>query len=257
LKNARVNAIQAATSIDRLARRALFLGYMGGNTRVSVTNGSVVATVSVDDVRGFFQAPVYTTAPYSAASASLNPVSSVAPLAATINGVTVSIIGCVADGVVTNGVVSGAGNGDGNVVPPGLTTAEAKLKASYQALFAAMHNAGRAPTTHENHALASLHARITSVVPVDFQNRIIAGGSARPADLAFERNTWLRGAAPDPEGDAPHNERMRLLSETIKAQQGFEAATRAAAARNAHPGIPSFQPTAMNPRRGMGAHWHL
>ncbi len=125
LKNAKANAIQAEQTIDEIARRTLFAAYMGGATRVSVTNGSVVATVSVDDARGFYQAPQLTAVSLSsvpvAFSGALAAVSAANPLPATINGAVVSIIGCVADGVVTNGVVSGTGNGDGNVVPPGLT----------------------------------------------------------------------------------------------------------------------------------------
>jgi hypothetical protein len=112
LQNAKVTGVQAAQSLDRLARRALFIPYFGGNTRVSLTNGSVISTVNVDDVRGFFQVPV---------NGVMVATSAGAPLAATIGAATVSIIGVVADGTVTNGVVSGAGNGDGNVAPAGLT----------------------------------------------------------------------------------------------------------------------------------------
>lgn len=58
LQNAKVNAVQAAQSVDRLARAALFNGYLGGNTRVRVTLGAAGPTVSVDDIRGFQYAPV-------------------------------------------------------------------------------------------------------------------------------------------------------------------------------------------------------
>lgn len=53
LVNAKTNGIQARQSLDRLARNALFNGYMGGNTRVRTTLGAPAATISVDDVRGF------------------------------------------------------------------------------------------------------------------------------------------------------------------------------------------------------------
>ena len=53
LKNARVNGIQAAQSLDRIARNKLFDAYLGGNTRVRVTLGAPGVAVSVDDVRGF------------------------------------------------------------------------------------------------------------------------------------------------------------------------------------------------------------
>ena len=53
LKNARVNGVQAAQSLDRIARNKLFNAYLGGNTRVRVTLGAPAATISVDDIRGF------------------------------------------------------------------------------------------------------------------------------------------------------------------------------------------------------------
>ena len=53
LLNARTNGIQARQSLDRLARNALFAGYLGGNTRVRTTLGAPAATINVDDVRGF------------------------------------------------------------------------------------------------------------------------------------------------------------------------------------------------------------
>lgn len=53
LQNARVNGVQAAQSIDRLARNALYGSYLGGNTRVRTTLGAPATTVAVDDIRGF------------------------------------------------------------------------------------------------------------------------------------------------------------------------------------------------------------
>ena len=53
LANAMTNGTQARQSLDRLARNALFAGYLGGQTRVRVTLGAPAATISVDDVRGF------------------------------------------------------------------------------------------------------------------------------------------------------------------------------------------------------------
>lgn len=62
MQNAKVNGVQAAQSVDRLARNALFNAYMGGNTRVRTTLGAPAATINVDDVRGYlngFQGGVY------------------------------------------------------------------------------------------------------------------------------------------------------------------------------------------------------
>jgi len=53
LLNARTNGIQAKQSLDRLARNALFNGYLGGQTRVRTTLGAPALTLAVDDVRGF------------------------------------------------------------------------------------------------------------------------------------------------------------------------------------------------------------
>jgi hypothetical protein len=51
--NAKTNGTQARQSLDRLARNALFNGYMGANTRVRATLGAPALTIQVDDVRGF------------------------------------------------------------------------------------------------------------------------------------------------------------------------------------------------------------
>jgi hypothetical protein len=53
MQNAKVNGIQAATTLDILARNALFNAYQGGNTRVTTTLGAPAATIAVDDIRGF------------------------------------------------------------------------------------------------------------------------------------------------------------------------------------------------------------
>lgn len=53
LENAQVNGVQAMQSLDRLARNALYGGYLGGNTRVRTTLGAPAATIAVDDIRGF------------------------------------------------------------------------------------------------------------------------------------------------------------------------------------------------------------
>lgn len=53
LLNAYTNGMQARQSLDRIARNALFAGYLGGHTRVRTTLGAPAATINVDDVRGF------------------------------------------------------------------------------------------------------------------------------------------------------------------------------------------------------------
>lgn len=53
LANALTNGVQAAQSLDRLARNAFYGAYLGGNTRVDTALGAPAATVHVDDIRGF------------------------------------------------------------------------------------------------------------------------------------------------------------------------------------------------------------
>ncbi|MBV8656611.1 MAG: hypothetical protein JO142_02190 [Burkholderiales bacterium] len=110
LKNAKVNGFQAAQSLDRLARNTLFGvagtgtvgGYMGGNTRVRVSNGSAATTVSVDDVRGFQVALVsgqnfITAGQPQAASGTFLPVSPSATATVIINGNPYTLIGATVD----------------------------------------------------------------------------------------------------------------------------------------------------------------
>jgi hypothetical protein len=108
LQNAKVNGIQAAQSLDRLARQALFSAYMGGNTRVTTTLGSPGLTLLVDDVRGFIQAPV---------NGVMTNLSAGNPLSVVVNLGTYSLIGAVADGVQAAAqIVAGGGP-----IPAGLT----------------------------------------------------------------------------------------------------------------------------------------
>lgn len=58
LINARALGVQAAQSIDRLARQKIFDTYLQGRTRVVTTLGSPGTTVAVDDIRGFTEVMV-------------------------------------------------------------------------------------------------------------------------------------------------------------------------------------------------------
>ena len=107
LQNAKVNALQAAQSLDRLARNALFAAYFGGNTRVSVTLGSAGTAVQVDDVRGLYSAPS------NGVMAAVSPSN---PLAVTIGATVYSCTGVVADGVAAAAILVA-----GMSLPPFLT----------------------------------------------------------------------------------------------------------------------------------------
>jgi hypothetical protein len=119
LENAKVNGVQSAQSIDRLARNALYGAYLGGNTRVTATLGSPAATIAVDDIRGF---------QYVTSNGVLVPVSSSKTLTVTVGASSYTLTGATAD--VTN--VSTAPNGvsgtltfSGNVTVANGTTGNA------------------------------------------------------------------------------------------------------------------------------------
>ncbi|QBP09366.1 DUF4043 domain-containing protein [Cupriavidus metallidurans] len=109
LQNAKTNGVQAAQSLDRLARNALFNAYMGGNTRVRTTLGAPAATVAVDDVRGFQQVFV---------NGQLTAVSGVNTMAVLINGNPYTLNGVAVDGSNVStapGGISGTLTFSGNV----------------------------------------------------------------------------------------------------------------------------------------------
>jgi hypothetical protein len=90
LQNAKVNGIQAAQSLDRLARGTLFNAYFGGNTRVRTTLGSPNVAIAVDDIRGFVSVPVNGTQVATSASN---------PLTVTVGADVYTLQTAVADGV--------------------------------------------------------------------------------------------------------------------------------------------------------------
>lgn len=109
LQNAKTNGIQAAQSLDRLARNALFNAYMGGNTRVRVTLGAPALTISVDDIRGF---------QYVFVNGVLTAVSGGNTMQVTVNANVYTLTGATADGSNVStapGGISGTLTFSGNV----------------------------------------------------------------------------------------------------------------------------------------------
>lgn len=98
LQNAKTNGIQAAQSLDRLARNTLFSAYLGGNTRVTATLGAPATTIAVDDIRGF---------QYVMVNGVMIPVSASHTMTVTVGAGSYTLTGATADG--TN--VSTAPNG--------------------------------------------------------------------------------------------------------------------------------------------------
>lgn len=89
MKNAEVNGVQAAQSLDRLARNALFSSYLGGNTRVRTTLGAPALTLAVDDIRGF---------QYVLSNGVMVPVSVATPMSVLVGASVYTLTGSVADG---------------------------------------------------------------------------------------------------------------------------------------------------------------
>ena len=110
LQNAKVNGIQAAQSLDRLARGALFSPYFGGNTRVRVTLGAAGVSVQVDDVRGFLVAP---------ANGTMQAISAGNPLTVTVGANAYTLVGAVADGTLAGAQLVAASTG--LTIPTGIT----------------------------------------------------------------------------------------------------------------------------------------
>lgn len=109
LQNAKTNGIQAAQSLDRLARNAMFDAYMGGNTRVTTTLGSAAATIAVDDIRGFRKVMV---------NGQLVDVNGTNTMSVLVGSTTYSLTGATADGSNTStafGGISGTLTFSGNV----------------------------------------------------------------------------------------------------------------------------------------------
>lgn len=140
LKNARVNGIQSAQTVDRLARASLFRGgkagsagsygslggYMGGNTRVTTTLGSAGATIAVDDVLGFEYVA-------KGADNSMVAVSSTYTATVYVNGTSYTLTGVARDGSNTStapGGVSGTLTFSSNVTVANGTAGNAVVHAN-------------------------------------------------------------------------------------------------------------------------------
>lgn len=99
IANSRNNGVQAAQSMERIARSRLFAAYLGGNTRVRPDLGaSSTTTAHVDDIRGFTNVLV---------NGVVTPISGAAPVSVVETNIggagvnqTLSVTAAVAD--VTN-----------------------------------------------------------------------------------------------------------------------------------------------------------
>jgi hypothetical protein len=124
-----------------------------------------------------------------------------------------------------------------------LATGAERHAENYQALFAAMRLACRAPSQTELDYLQSLQTRIPGCVPGAMQQRIVQRGSVVEVDIGtLERSIWYRGATPDPEGDAPHLAAATAAADRVIREQAFEAAGREQNARGAS-SRPAWSPT--------------
>ncbi len=135
LQNSRVNGVQAAQSLDRLARNALFDAYLGGNTRVTATLGAPAATIAVDDIRGFQYVQVLGV---------LTAVSASHTMPVSVNGTTYTLQTATPDGsnvsTAFNGV-SGTLTFSGNVTVANATTGNAVVGAYSPSILRANNRA--------------------------------------------------------------------------------------------------------------------
>lgn len=100
LYNARMNAIQAMQSLNRIAQSALFNAYLSGNTRVTATLGSPGTTIAVDDIRGFRNVMV---------NGVITPVSVSNTMSVSVNGTSYILTGFAADTTNVSTAVSSGG----------------------------------------------------------------------------------------------------------------------------------------------------
>lgn len=132
LQNARVNGVQAAQSLDRLARNSLFNAYLGGQTWSRVLNGGAQATMQVDDIRGFQY--VFNS------SGQQVPVSVSNTMAVTVNGNAYTLTGAVADGsnvskAIAAGGISGVLTMSGNITAADTTVGNAVVSSVAPAIL--------------------------------------------------------------------------------------------------------------------------
>lgn len=95
LANAQTNGMQAMQSLDRLARDALYGGvpggvggYLGGNTRVSVSASAKTSSITADDIRGF---------QFVIVSGLVRPVSASSGMTVTVGSGVYTLVGVTAD----------------------------------------------------------------------------------------------------------------------------------------------------------------
>jgi len=91
VQNAYVNGRQAAQSLDRLARKTLYAGYLGGNTHVTATLAAPGTTIAVDNIVGF---------QYIIDNGVPTAVSATKTMACLVNGTAYTLVAATAD--VTN-----------------------------------------------------------------------------------------------------------------------------------------------------------
>lgn len=88
VQNARNNGMQAAQTLDFLARNALLNAYMGGNTYVNASLGSPGVNVTVDDIRGF---------QFVIVNGVQTPVSATNTMPVKVGATTYTLVGVAAD----------------------------------------------------------------------------------------------------------------------------------------------------------------
>ncbi len=143
MHNANANGVQAAQSLDRIARNTLFSAYMGGNTTVTATLSAAGPVVHVDNINGFTQA---------FANGVGVGVSGAVPLSITIGANVYAVTGAAADTVNTSTTPGGVSGNLTLATPVTVADGTAGLVASSSA------NNGTGPTVLRPNGRASTGA---------------------------------------------------------------------------------------------------
>lgn len=127
IRNAENLGIAQATSIDRIAKGALFNSYMGGNTVCSVTLTAASTTMFVDDLRGFQQVMV---------NGNMVPVSATKPLPIFINGVAYNVVGTAIQAPNVSSAASSGGYSGSITTSAAITVANGTIRNQVVSKFA-------------------------------------------------------------------------------------------------------------------------
>lgn len=189
LEAGRVNGVQAAQSVDRLARNALYGAYLGGNTRITTTLGAPSTTVAVDDIRGFT---------WAIQNGMQLPVSMSNGLAAVIGGDVYTVIGVIADPVNVSTAPKGVSGT--LMLSTNCSVADGTAgQAVVAAIAPAIKRAGERATTADIVATDKLTLAVVQEAVADLRSNNVPRVNGVGAYVAYASPRQLLGLYRDPE----------------------------------------------------------